>query len=130
MKKTNFRITETKKHTIIVAGRDAESNEELIKQVKKDELVFHTKNPGSPFVNIKGKPKIGDIKFAAMICAKYSRDWKQDKKDIEVHYFTGEDIFKMKNMNIGTFGVKNLKKIKVKKQDIIEFEKSLEKKNA
>lgn len=130
MKKTNFRFAKTKNKTVVVAGRDAESNEELIKQVGKNELVFHTKNPGSPFVNIKGKAKTGDIKFATIFCAKYSRDWKQNKNDVEVHYFTGENVYKMKNMKQGTFGVKDAKKIKVKKEDIIKFERSLEKKNA
>ena len=129
MKKINFRVAETKNKTVIVAGKDSESNEELVKQVGKNEIVLHTKNPGSPFVNIKGKPKTGDLKFAAIICAKYSKDWKKNKKDVDVHVFTGEDIFKMKNMKEGTFGVKNHKTLKVKKADIIKFENELEKKN-
>lgn len=122
MKKTNFRQIETKNGTILFAGRDAEGNEELVRQVGKEELVFHTKNPGSPFVNIKGKPKIGDIKTAALFCAKYSRDWKQNKNDVEVHYFLGKDLYKSMKMKTGTFGVKNLKKLKVKKEEILEFE--------
>ncbi len=122
MKKTNFRQIETKNGTILVAGRDAESNEELVKQVKKNEWVFHTKNPGSPFVNIKGKPKTSDIKTAALFCARYSRDWKKNKKDVEVHYFLGKDLYKNKEMKSGTFGVKNLKKLKVKKEEILDFE--------
>ena len=126
MKKTNFRRIETKNKTIIVGGKDAESNEEIIKQAEKGEFVFHTKNPGSPFVNIKGKPKAGDLKFAAIFCAKYSRDWKQNKKDVEVHYFKAEDISKDKNMKTGTFGVKNLKKIRIKREEIIKFEETIQ----
>lgn len=118
MKKTNFRKIETKNKTIIFAGKDAESNEKLVKQVKKNEWIFHTSSPGSPFVNIKEKAKKGDIKFAAIFCAKYSRDWKKNKKDVEVHQFKGKDIFKKKDMKKGTFGVKKFKKIKVKKEDI------------
>jgi predicted ribosome quality control (RQC) complex YloA/Tae2 family protein len=117
----NFRKFVTASGTTILAGRTAENNEELIKQAKKNENVFHTSAPGSPFVNIKGKPKRGDIKTAAVFCARYSREWKK-KRDVEVHRFKGRDIFKRKEMKTGTFGVKKFKRIKVKKRDIIKFE--------
>ncbi len=118
MKKTNFRKFETKHGTLLLAGKNADSNEELIKQVEPDEEVFHTELPGSPFVNIKGKPKKGDIKEAAIFCARYSRDWKKNHRNVEVHRFKGKDVFKVKGMKTGTFGVKKIKKIKVKKGDI------------
>lgn len=114
----NFRKFVTKQGTIILAGKNAENNEELIKQVKDREEVFHTEHPGSPFVNIKGKPKRGDIKAAAIFCARYSKDWKKNKEDIFVHRFKGKDIYKSKGMKRGTFGVKKFKKIKVKRADI------------
>ena len=118
----NFRKFRTKSGTTILAGRTAENNEELIKQVKKNEEVFHTDAPGSPFVNIKGKPKRGDIKTAAVFCARYSREWKKKKKDVEVHRCEGRDIYKNKMMKTGTFGVKKFKRVRVKKRDIIKFE--------
>ncbi len=111
----------TDRGTIIFGGKSAKNNEELIKQVEKNEEVFHTDAPGSPFVNIKGKAKKGDIKDAAIFCAAYSKDWKKNKKDVIVHRFKGEDIYKTREMKIGTFGVKKIKKIKVKKEDIQEF---------
>ena len=95
MKKVNFRKIETGNGTLLLAG--------------------------SPFVNIKGKAKRGDIKFAAIFCAKYSRDWKKNKKDVIVHQFKKHDMLKEKIMKTGTFGIKKLKKIKVKKQDILKF---------
>lgn len=52
-----FREIKTKSGTIILAGRDERNNEELVSQIEKEEEVFHTAKPGSPFVNIKGKPK-------------------------------------------------------------------------
>lgn len=116
----NFRKFITKQGTVVLAGRNAENNEELIKQVKGSEEVFHTEHPGSPFVNIKGKPKRGDIKMAAIFCARYSRDWKKNKKDIIVHRFKGKNISKIKGMKIGTFNVRKFKKIVVKKADIIK----------
>ncbi|MEK6906313.1 MAG: NFACT RNA binding domain-containing protein [Nanoarchaeota archaeon] len=114
----NLRKFTTASGTLILAGKDAESNEKLIEQVEKDEEVFHTVLPGSPFVNIKGKPKKPDIKEAAIFCARYSREWKKNKKDIIIHRFKGVDIYKLKGMKTGTFGVKKFKIIKIKKSEI------------
>jgi len=120
--KIKFRKFITKAGTIFLAGKDAQSNEELIKQVGDDEEVFHTAAPGSPFVNIKGIPKKSDIKEAGIFCAKYSRDWKKNHKDVEVHRFKGKDIYKEKGMKPGTFGIKKFKKIIVKKGEIVGFD--------
>jgi len=124
MKKTNFRKFTTKNGKIILAGKNAESNEALILQVGENEEVFHTKEAGSPFVNIKGGAKKSDVKIAAIICARYSRDWKKNKKDVEVHQFKGKDIYKWEGMKVGTFGIREYKVIKVKKGEIEELIKS------
>ena len=116
-----FRELITRSGKKIIVGKDAESNEELVNQVGKDEEVFHTASPGSPFVNIKGEAKKTDIKEASIICAKYSRDWKKNKKDVVVHIFKGKDIYKNKEMKLGTFGVKKFKAIRVKKNEILNF---------
>jgi len=116
-----FREFTTKRGTLILAGKSAENNEELVKQVKPDEEVFHTVAVGSPFVNIKGKPKFGDVKQAAIICARHSQDWRDNKRDILVHQFKGSSIYKTRGMKTGTFGVKKFKVIKVKKKWIEEL---------
>jgi len=116
-----LRQTISKNGTTILAGKDSESNEYLISQVEKNEEVFHTKEVGSPFVNIKGKPFKGDIKHAAIFCAKNSKDWKKNKSDVLIHRFKGKDIYKEKGMKKGTFGVKKRKLIKIKKSEIEEF---------
>ena len=121
MKKTNFRKLISENGTLILAGRDDEGNEKLISQVGKDEEVFHTKEAGSPFVNIKGKAQKSDVKTAAIFCAKFSRDWKKNRDDVVVHEFKGKDIFKEKGMKAGTFGIKKFKAIKVKKREIDNF---------
>lgn len=118
----NLRTHISKQGTLFLAGRTDANNEELISQVRPNEEVFHTKAAGSPFLNIKGKPKHGDIKEAAIMCARYSRDWKQNQSDIIIHRFLGKDIHKSKFMKTGTFGVKALKIIKVSKIDILNFE--------
>jgi predicted ribosome quality control (RQC) complex YloA/Tae2 family protein len=118
MKKINFREIITNSGQLVLAGKNSKNNEELIKQVEDNEVVLHTDVSGSPFVNIKEKPKKKDIREAAIFCAKYSQDWRDNKKDVIVHKFKGKDIYKEKNMKTGTFGVKKFKKIKVKKEDI------------
>lgn len=123
-KKQNFRKFTTTSGKKVLAGKNEENNEDLIEQVKSSEIVLHTALPGSPFVNIKGKAGKKDIKEAAIFCAKFSQAWKKarTKKDIEVHYFLGKNIYKDKTMKTGTFGVKKPKKILVTKRDIEEFE--------
>lgn len=118
MKKISFRKFTTGNGTLIIAGRNDESNEALIKQSESGEEIFHTKEAGSPFVNIKGKPKKGDIKTAAVFCARFSRDWKKNHREVEVHRFKGKDVYKEKGMKIGTFGIKKFRTIKVGKEDI------------
>jgi len=117
----NFRKFISNAGTEILAGKSASNNEELVSQIEKSEIVLHTDRPGSPFVNIKGKAKWGDVKFAALICARYSQDWRDNKNDILVHKFKGSDIYKRKGMKLGTFGVSKMKNIKVKKGDILKF---------
>lgn len=120
----NFREHITPQGTLILAGKSAKNNEKLIRQADPDEEVFHTEAKGSPFVNIKGEPKEGDIKEAALMCAKYSQDWRDNQKDVIVHHFKGADISKRKDMKDGTFGVKNIKNIEVLKVDIETWKKS------
>ena len=122
-KVTNFTEAPTSSGKLMLGGKNAEQNEALVKQVAKNEIVLHTKTAGSPFVNIKGKANKKDIKEAAVFCAKFSRDWKKNKKNVEVHWFFGKDIYKLKGMKMGTFGVKKVKKIIVKKSEIENMEK-------
>lgn len=119
---TNFREYITKSGNLVFAGKDAKNNEELIAQAKLDEEVFHTAEIGSPFVNIKLiKPTKSDIKEAAIFCAAYSKDWKKNHGDVIIHQFKRKDVYKNKDMKLGTFGVKKYKVIKIKKKEIIKF---------
>lgn len=125
----NFREKFASSGKLILGGKDASSNEKLVEQAGKEEIVLHTKEKGSPFVNIKlkkgEKTTRKDIEEAAIFCTKYSQAWKKPKikKDIVVHYFLGKDVFKTENMEIGTFGVKKHKEIKVKKEFLETGEK-------
>ncbi|MBU2639716.1 MAG: DUF814 domain-containing protein [Nanoarchaeota archaeon] len=115
-----------KNNTLIVGGKSRSSNEELLKNyLEKDDLVFHTEARGSPFFLIKkGSKEL--INFTALVTAKFSKEWKNAKKDIEVMYVRGDQIYKDKNMNKGTFGVRGKKEIiLVKKEDIESFKNKI-----
>lgn len=120
-----FREFETSSGKKVLAGKSALNNEELVKQVEKDEDVFHSAKPGSAFVNIKSKrTNKQDRKEAAIFCAAKSQDWRDNKSDVEIHWFKGKDLYKRKGMKTGTFGVKKFKIIKIKKHEIERFLKS------
>jgi predicted ribosome quality control (RQC) complex YloA/Tae2 family protein len=117
-----FRQFTTSSKKLVLCGKSAETNEELLKtSIKPDEIVLHTKAPGSPFCVIKGKATKKDINETAVFCASYSKAWKQNKSNVEVHYFKGNDIYKEKGMKSGTFGVRKARKIIAKKKDILDF---------
>lgn len=110
---------------IVLLGKSSETNEELIKQSNKNEVLLHTSKPGSPFANIKAKESEltkQEIYEAAVMCAKHSQDWRDNKKDIRIHVFSASDVYKSLDMSQGTFGVKKYKEVLVKKEDIINFE--------
>jgi predicted ribosome quality control (RQC) complex YloA/Tae2 family protein len=121
MKEIKFRKFCTSSGKDIVCGKNAEQNELVVAQSGENESVLHTKEAGSPFCNIKGKATKKDIEETAIICAAFSKAWKQHKGDVEVHVFRGRAIFKEADMKTGTFGVRKAKAIKVKKENILKF---------
>jgi predicted ribosome quality control (RQC) complex YloA/Tae2 family protein len=105
----------------IFLGRNAENNDELVKSYKgKENVILHTVAPGSPFCVIENlNPSKGEVREAAIICASKSQDWRDHKKDVLVHEFTGKDIKKPLFAKVGTWKVKSKPKIiKVKKKEI------------
>ena len=65
---------------LCIGGRDATTNEIIIKKhTDKDDLVFHTEAPGSPFFVVKSEGKEIDEQTkteAAEATVLYSRAWK------------------------------------------------------
>jgi len=118
-------ITSSEKKTL--CGKDAESNEELVKQfIGKNNKIFHTEKPGSPFCVIEDlKPSKKDIEETATFCASKSQDWRDNKNDVAVHIFTGKDVYKRKGMKTGMFGVRKFTTIKIKKKEIGKLIKEL-----
>jgi predicted ribosome quality control (RQC) complex YloA/Tae2 family protein len=107
----------------VLAGKNAEGNEELVKQfIGKRNMIFHTEEPGSPFCVIGDlKPDKKDIEETAIFCAGKSQDWRESKSDVVVHVFSGTNIYKEKRMKTGMFGVSRFKKIIAKKKEIQKF---------
>ena len=120
-----FREFVTSSGKKVLAGKDAEQNEELVKQfIGKDNRIFHTSKPGSPFCVIeKIKHSKKDEKETAIFCASKSHDWRDNKSDVEVNFFDGDDVYKDKKMKAGTFGVKRYRTMVVKQNEIEKFVK-------
>ncbi len=121
---TKFRWFYTSSGLLVIGGKSAESNEEVIKAAPKDSILMHTEQPGSPFCVIMDEnPSDRDIDEAAIFCGCLSKAWKNKAKQAEIHVFTRESVFKQKSMKTGTFGVKgSLKKIKVKLKLYLTFQ--------
>ena len=121
-----FREFVTSSGLKVFGGKDSENNDELVWEAGSKDILLHTEIPGSPFVNLGEIPSKGDIKEAAIFCAKYSQAWRDSKRDIAVNKFLRSDMNKEKKMKSGTWGVSKEEKLKVKKADILKFEKELE----
>lgn len=120
----NYREFKTRSGKTILCGRNAEQNEKLVGEFAgKENVLTHTIASGSPFCVIKERgTERKDVKETAIVCARLSQDWRDNKDDVAVHFFTGKDIYKEKGMKTGTFGIRNAKKMTVKKNKIAESE--------
>ncbi|MEJ2268056.1 MAG: NFACT RNA binding domain-containing protein [Nanoarchaeota archaeon] len=110
-----------KSGTKIFLGRNAENNDELVKKFKGEEnIILHTVASGSPFCVIeKLNPSKEDTKEAGIICALKSQDWRDNKKDVEIHVFSGKDVKKPLLAKAGSWKVKGkVKIINIRKKDI------------
>ena len=125
MASEKFREVIIKKDDRIFLGKDAKNNDELMKKYKgKENTILHTVKPGSPFCVIEDlKPSRETIIASGAVCASYSQDWRDNKKDVSVHQFTGKDIKKPFFLKTGTWKIKKKPKIiKVKKRDIEKWQ--------
>ena len=107
-----YRWFYTSSGKLVVGGKNAEQNEELIKKmkaVKNDRIAMHTQMPGSPFSIILApvnKISNNDIKETAIFTASFSRAWREKKEKTNVDIFKLSQLYKSDSMKEGTFGVK------------------------
>jgi len=121
MESKRFREIVLESGTKIFLGKNAKNNDELIEKYKgKENTILHTVKPGSPFCVIDElNPSKKIISTSGAICARHSQDWRDNKKDVVVHQFTGKNVRKPLFPKTGTWKIKKKPKvIKVKKEDI------------
>jgi len=93
-----FRWFNSSDGNLILGGRDATTNEILIKKyTAPSDIVFHADIVGAPFVVIKteGKaPSEQTIREAAQLAASYSRAWREMLPAIDVFWMNPDQLSK------------------------------------
>ncbi len=83
---------------LVIGGRDATTNEILIKRhMEPNDVVFHAEILGAPFVLIKteGKtPPERTIREAAQLAASYSRAWREMLGAVNVYWVNPDQVSK------------------------------------
>lgn len=92
---------------LCIGGKDATTNEIVVKKhTDKDDLVFHTEAPGSPFFVIKTEgrtPGDATIEETAIATACYSRAWKMGLGTAEVYWIKPDQVKKDIGLPKGSF---------------------------
>ncbi len=93
-----FRWFITKNGLMAIGGRDATTNEIIIrKYMEKNDIVFHSEYYGSPFVILKSGRKDAleeDIMETAIFTASFSRAWRDKILVLDVYYVYPEQVSK------------------------------------
>jgi predicted ribosome quality control (RQC) complex YloA/Tae2 family protein len=83
---------------LVIGGRDATTNELLIKRhMEPHDIVFHAEIVGAPFVIIKTEGKTAPeqtINEAAQLAASYSRAWKEMLGAVNVYWVNPDQVSK------------------------------------
>ncbi len=109
---TRYRWFYTSKNTLVVGGKNAAQNDELLTHIlamRPSYYVLHTSAPGSPFsVIIKERSGVGneELKETAIFTACFSQAWKTRTKKTNVNIFTSEQLSKPKGAKTGMWHVK------------------------
>lgn len=105
---------------LVVGGKSAAQNDELIHRIKmskKEFVIMHTSAPGSPFSVILADPSEvskSDLEESATFTGCFSQSWKFMGNTVKVDIFTAGQLYKSKEMKEGTWGVSgNVKEISV-----------------
>jgi hypothetical protein len=123
---TNYKWFFTSNNVLVVGGKSDEQNELVLKHFLKPQYtIMHTVAPGSPFMIIQSdNPTKEDLNETAIFTGCFSKQWKTRNKHIEIDIFKGEQIYKLKTMKLGTFGVKGQKEtVKIKPELILIIQK-------
>ena len=96
---------------LVIGGKSAEQNDELLKRMikeKQDFIVMHTSSPGSPFSIIYSSIEVTkkDLEECAIFTASFSRAWKEKKNKVTVDMFSLSQLSKSSSIKTGTWAVK------------------------
>jgi len=120
----SYKILNLSSGNKVFLGKDEISNDKLMREFQdKPNTILHTVAPGSPFCVIEnlGYSK-QDLKEGAIICASKSQDWRDNKKSVKLHVFTGNQINKPRGSKPGSWNIISKPKlIKARKRDIIKW---------
>lgn len=93
-----FRWFHSSEGFLVIGGRDAITNELIIKRhMEPHDVVFHADIPGAPFVIIKTagrKPSGLTLQEAAQFAASYSRAWREGLGAIDTYWVKPEQVSK------------------------------------
>jgi len=93
-----FRHFRSSSGFFVLAGKDATSNEVLVKKhTDKDDVILHADIAGSPFVVIKAEGESIDkstLSEAAQFAAAYSKAWKMRAGTVDVFWVAPEQVSK------------------------------------
>jgi predicted ribosome quality control (RQC) complex YloA/Tae2 family protein len=93
-----FRWFYSSDDSLVVGGKDAATNEILIKKhMEPKDIVFHADIVGAPFVLLKTErktPSHQSLKEAAQFAASYSRAWREGFATIDVYWVHPEQVSK------------------------------------
>ncbi|UCE43491.1 MAG: NFACT family protein [Candidatus Bathyarchaeota archaeon] len=93
-----FRWFHSSEGYLVIAGRDATTNEIIIKRhTDPHDIVFHADIHGAPFVLIKTegkKPSEQTMKESAQLAASYSKAWRDLLSSVSVYWISPEQVNK------------------------------------
>jgi len=112
-----FRWFHSSEGFLVIGGRDATTNEILIKKhIEPNDIVFHADIFGAPFVLIKTegrKTAEQTMREAAQLAASYSRAWKEMLGAVNVYWVLPEQVSKSpppgQYLKKGSFVIQGLK---------------------
>jgi len=93
-----FRWFNSSEGLLVIGGRDAASNETILKRhISPEDLVVHAEAHGAPFFIVKAgrvQPKVETLKEAAQACVSYSRLWKEGIRSGDAYWVRPEQVTK------------------------------------
>ncbi len=93
-----YRWFRTSEGFLVVAGKSASQNEELVKdKTEKDDVILHAEIEGSPFTIVKTEDRDVTplaIREASEFCASFSKAWKRGLGSVDVYWVRPEQVSK------------------------------------